>query len=417
MLAFPMLLSLAAALLDDRAAARRALAGAIAAALAVASLAVAGGDDWSSAALPQSFLATTAALLLLAACLTVAGGAARWRHQPFAALVLGAALLLAPVIAMPLATAGGVARTIVAFGVIASATILLGIVVWKLGHPALGRLDDWWNRRAAAAPRAPHQPRATSLSMLAAHLALTLIALSVHQLHLLFAAVVAGVVTGWMYERRATGGGQWGVGLAVSLLALVAAWYLLAAVAGDAPLALTALTDAPYSDSFELLLTPILLLAVWPLLHLAPFQSARQGPAAPVLGAVLLYRLEPTAIPGGVEHWRPAIFLLLLLAAIIAVVRRNDIALITALGAAGIVSLAPEAGLAGLGLVVVGCVLAAAARLLAAGFRLRGIGRPLATLVPVAGVALLVPVLVGMLGVEVVYSVALVMVTMVAIGR
>ena len=413
--AYPLLLSLAAAGLNDRTACRRALAGAVLATLAVGSLAVAGGDEWQSASLPQSYLATTAALIFLAACLTAVGGATRWRRRPVVASGLGAGLVLAGVIATPFARAGGVARTIVAFGLIAGVMLLVGIAVRRFGGAVLGRLDDWRQRRAASARPSPAAPHAFRL--LAAHLGLTLVALSVGQLHLLFAAVLAGLLTGWAFERTARSDGRWAVGGIVSVIALVAAWWLLATVAGDSPLGFAALPDAPYSSSFELLVTPILLLAAWPLLHLAPFQSGRQGPAAPVLGAVLLYRLGPTAVAGGMVHWQPAIFPLLVLAAIAAVAWRHDAALVAALGLAGIVSLELTAGWTGLGLVVLACVLAGANRLMARGFQLSGVGRILATLVPVAGVALLLPVVEGMIGVEVVYGVLLVVVGIAGLWR
>jgi hypothetical protein len=67
--------------------------------------------------------------------------------------------------------------------------------------------------------------------------------------------------------------------------------------------------------------------------------------------------------------------------------------------------------------VTLACVLAAGRRILATGFRLSGVGEWLATLLPVAGVALLLPCLTGMLGVEVVYSVAMVLVVLMAVGR
>ncbi len=418
----PLLLGLAAVLLDDRVARRRALPGSVLATLAVASLVVAGGDDWSSASLPQSYLATTAALVLLAAGLTAAGGRAHWRQRPLAVSVLGAGALLAVVLARPLALAGGMARTLAAFGLIAGATILLGIAVRQLGGTLLSRIDGWRARRAVAAGSSPiDSPPALGttrrLRLLAAHLGITLVALSVTHLHLLFAAVVGGVVTGWAFERSARGGGRWPVGVALSLTALGAAWWLLASVAGDAPLGFAALGDAPYSDSFELLLTPLLCLAVWPLLHLAPFQSARQGPAAPLLGAVLLYRLGPTALAGGVVHWQPVLFLLLVAAAVAGAARRSDAAILTTLGLGGIASLEPTAGVAGVGLVALGCVFAGATRLMASGFRLSRVGDVLAALLPVAGVALLLPVVEGMLGVEVVYGVAMVLVAMVAVSR
>ncbi|MDZ4863010.1 MAG: hypothetical protein SGJ01_06135 [Gemmatimonadota bacterium] len=410
---FPLLLSLAAVLLEDRVARRRALAGAVLATLAVASLVVAGGDDWRSASLPRSYLATTAALVLLAACLTAAGGKAHWRQRPLAASVLGAGAVLALLVARPLALAGGMARTIAALGLIAGVALLVGVAGWKFTGPALGRIEDWLRSRETAARPSPAAPRL--LRLLAAHLGFTIVALSVRHLHLLFAAVLFGVVTGWAFERAAQGGGRWPVGVGLSVTALVAAWWLLASVAGDTPLGFAVLAEAPYSDSFELLVAPILFLAVWPLLHLAPFQSARQGPAAPVLGAVLLYRLGPTAIAGGMVHWQPVLFLLLVAAAVAAAARRNDAAILTTLGLGGIVSLEPAAGVAGVGLVVLGCVFAGAARLTASGFRLSPVGRVLASLLPVAGVALLLPVVEGMLGVEVVYCVVLVLVALVAI--
>ncbi len=412
---FPLFLSLAAVLLEDRVARCRALAGAVLATLAVASLAVAGGGDSRLASLPQSYLATTAALVLLAACLTAAGGAAHWRQHPLAAAALGAGALLALVIARPLALAGGMARTITAFALIAGVTLLVGVAGGKFVGPALRRFDEWLRSREVPARPAPAAPR--PLGLLTAHLGFTLVAVSVSHLHLLFAAMLSGLITGWAFERTVRGGGRWSVGVMLSVTALVAAWWLLASVAGDAPLGFAALADAPYSDSFALLLAPLLFLAVWPLLHLAPFQSARQGPAAPVLGAALLYRLGPTAVGGGIVHWQPVLFLLLVLAAVAAATRRKDAAILTALGLGGIVSLDPTAGVAGVGLVVLGCIVAGATRLMATGSRLSPVGKVLATLLPVAGVALLLPVVAGMLGVEVVYGVALVLVAMLAVSR
>lgn len=420
--AYPLLLGLAAALLPDGVAGRRGLAGAVLAALAVASLEVVGGDDWRSASLPPGYLATTAALLLFALCLTVAGGGSVWRRSPLAMLALGAGGLLALVIALPVVVAGGVGRTLVALGAIAGATVLMRLAARRFGRGRVDRIDAWLRRREQSAHPSFTAPRPAPasrrpLGLLAAHLALTIIALSVAHLHLLLGAVLLAAIIGWAFEREARGGGRRAVGFGVSVSALIIVWWLLASVAGDTPLGFAALPDAPYSNSFQLLVTPILLLAAWPLLHLAPFQTARQGPAAPVLGAVLLFRLGPTALSSGVVHWQPALFLLLVLAAVAAVVRRNDATLLTAFGVGGILSLAPTAGWTGLGLVVLACVLAGAGRITATGYGLSGIGQRLATLVPVAGVALLLSTLEGMLGVEVVYSAVFVLVAMLALSR
>ena len=413
--ACPFFLSLAASGLTNRIARRHALAGAVLAALAVASLAVAGGEEWRSASLPPSYFATTAAMLLLAGGLTLAGGVAEWRSRPLASVALSAGILAALVTVAQLTQAAGIASTVLAVGVLAGATLLSVVVVVKVAGPAIDRVNDWWRAREAVLLSAT--PATRSLRLLVAHLALTLAALSVGHLHLILLMVLLGAVTGWAFERPVQGRGRSAIGLVVCLIALIPAWYFLSAVAGDTPLGFAALADAPYSDSFEILVTPFVLLGVWPLLHLAPFHAARQGPAAPVLGALLIFRLGPTALAGGLVHWQPVIFLLLVLAALAALVRRNDTALMTTLGLAGILSLEPMAEWTGLGLIVLECVLAGARRLMATGFRLTGIGQLLGRLVPVAGVALLLPTLAGMLEVEVVYSVALVLVAVLALSR
>jgi hypothetical protein len=119
--------------------------------------------------------------------------------------------------------------------------------------------------------------------------------------------VIGGVVlaawSGFLLNRR-DGGSH--VPLAPLLtLPLLAAWWLMAAIAGPDGLGVAALPLVPLSPAAERMLAPVVLVAAWATSGLWPLHRQMPGGLLAVAGALLVTRVVLPAMPDGLEHWRP----------------------------------------------------------------------------------------------------------------
>ena len=332
--------------------ARGSLAGAVVVALALASLRVAGGSDWRGAGLPPTYLSVTAALLLLGT-LVALGSALRAvagtePSAPRTIVGLGCLVVLglAGWVAGPVAIAGGVMRSILTLAILAAMLVLFRTLGRWLALPRrLQRLDQTLFQRTKPAS-SPHWGR-DDAPLLALHLALAIVALIAPHLVLLLAAVAGTAATGVLLERRLDSamGWPWAMTAGLALLALVSGFTV--SVAGDAPLALDQLRDGPFSPAFEVAAALGWFLAVWPLLRLWPFHARAYGPATAVAGAAILLRVAVPVLSGGMEHWQPLIFPLLVLSAWYAAGLGRVRLALAAVATAGLISLRPGAAWAG----------------------------------------------------------------------
>jgi hypothetical protein len=112
------------------------------------------------------------------------------------------------------------------------------------------------------------------------------------------------------------------VTLLAALAALAAAW-LASRAAGTEGLATPALGDAPFSPALQTLLGVLLLPVLVVLAGVPPFDRFVPGATlAPVSAAIVVRSVLP-GLADGVEHWRSALALWLVLAATDAVRRRR----------------------------------------------------------------------------------------------
>jgi hypothetical protein len=238
--------------------------------------------------------------------------------------------------------------------------------------------------------------------------AVVLVLIAPH-LHLLAAGAALAILSGALAVRHGAGGWRPPLGLAAALLLLVGIWYALTLVGGEAPLWITTLHDAPYSEAFELSVALPLVLAAWPLLGLFPFHDTSLGPLAPVAGGVLIVRVAAEAVPIGLEHWQPLLYPLALAAMIHALVRRRDPEALAALAVLGLVSGAFLVGWCAIGLTAGVSLLRGHVVLRASGRVLSAEGEAVSQGVAVAAALLLVPVLSGGLAAETVYTALIVL--------
>jgi len=289
----------------------------------------------------------------------------------------------------------------------------LGAVAVDLGLLLLGLVLialAWWHRADPAEPAslglgsAPW-PSSDSgaATLLTVHAACAVLVLLLPHLHLVGLGVILAAIAGALLDRRLEGGAlQFGQG--ITILLLLGSWYALNTVAGSAPLTLAALAEAPYSEAFEIAVALPLTLAAWPLLGLFPFHKTRFGPLSPLAGGALLVRVAAAAVPNGLTHWQPLLYLLVTLAMMHALFTRRDAEALTALAALGMLSGATVAGWCGLGLAAAAGAMRGHAVLVASGRMLNARGRLLVQGMAVAVALLLVPVLAGGLGAEAVYT-------------
>jgi hypothetical protein len=380
--------------------------------LTIASLELTGALGGGRHSLSPGYLAVSAAMLLvglfLVASIAVYAGLAQQRTgQGSRPLMLAGGLLTLLVVAqlarmaIPLALAGGVIRTLAAFAMtIGGGTLLVFLVRARVLKQALGWVDQRLAPRRAQGPDAP-TPRGNPV-MLALHLAGVLLALVAPTLPLLVLGVLLAGIFGMVWEYQA-GGPRVPLGGIVSLAALLAGAGWLYQVAGDTPLVLDQMTDGPFSPAFQAIAAVILALAAWPLLRLWPLHGTRTGPAGALAGAAILLRVLASIVPDGSVHWQPVFYGLLAAGAWYAAVVRTDAVLGATVAAAGLLSGFPEAGWGGVAVLTAAIVL-------------QILGRATRT-VPVALIAgrailigasfAMVPLLVGALQAEVFWTVAI----------
>jgi hypothetical protein len=181
-------------------------------------------------------------------------------------------------------------------------------------------------------------------------------------------------------------------------------WYFLAHVAGDMPLDLGALRDAPYSTAFQLLLALTFGAISLALFGLWPLRGFAAGPATPLLGALLLSKLVAPVVSEGLIHWQPVFYAVIAVGACGAGLSRRNGESLIALGALGLLSGSPTAGWAGLVLVAGAVALRAQelTSLIAGKVARETVVIPLVVLTSALALA---PALTGALGSQVLYSV------------
>ncbi|MBK6779608.1 MAG: hypothetical protein IPJ95_08445 [Gemmatimonadetes bacterium] len=245
------------------------------------------------------------------------------------------------------------------------------------------------------------------------HLLAACVAAGAPHLHLFLPALVVSAASGWRWSRP----GRWPIVIAPVLLLLCACWYLLARVAGPLPLALAMLGEAPYSAAFELGMAAALLGCAGVLLGLAPFHMMGRGPLTPILGGLLLVRVVAVALPGGLEHWQPVAYPVVVLTAVFAAARRRDDLALVALAGVGLLSSDPTAGWCGLVVLGLATALRGLDWLVGGGRRLSGAGQGLVGTMALAAAAALAPALAGGLSAEAMYTAVTVLLAAVAFAR
>lgn len=310
--------------------------------------------------------------------------------------------ILAGAILIALALAGFQVGGAGSTGAVAVGSALLLVGLLLIGVAIRGGATE---PAAVSAPSGPALSPFAVHPWLAIHAASVLLALVVPHLHLLGLSVIIALVAGILLERRLTPGMVSPVGQSLALLLFLASWFALAGVAGESPLGLAALRDAPYSEAFEITVALPLTIAAWPLLGLFPFQQTRLGPLVPLAAGALLIRVASVAVPSGLTHWQPLLYLLLVLAMVHALVTRRDSEALAALAGVGLLSGGGTAGWCGIGLTAGLALMRSHSLLLTAGRVLNARGQILARGLAVLGAILLVPVFAGGLAAEAVYTV------------
>lgn len=253
-------------------------------------------------------------------------------------------------------------------------------------------------------PAAPEAAVSVRPAWLAIHAGAVGVMLVAPHLHLLGLGVVLALVAGALTMRSPDGG--WGPqpGQGLALLLFLGTWYALALVGGEASLGIPSLREAPYSEAFQRSLALPLVFAAWPLLGLTPFHQTRLGPMAPVAGGLILVRVVAEAVPIGLGHWQPALYLLVLVAMVHALLTRRDAEALAALAALGLLSGAALVGWSAVGLTAFVALLQAHRLLAPSGRVLSAEGAAVAQAASVAAALVLVPVIAGGLAAEAVYS-------------
>lgn len=385
--------------------ARRSLAGGVVTALGLASLAVAGAGDWRSVGLPPTYLAITAALLSLGTGLSLVTAIAAIRSGELPDRPVSAVLAMVMVsglggwVAVPVALAGGLGRTLVSI-VILGAVFIAVIQAGRVSGVAqrLRRVNQDLFRPVTSAPAAGQQG-----IVLLIHLALVVIAFVAPHLVLLLLAVFGTVITGAVLAREGASSGRWSWSLITGMVILGVVSGFTISIAGEVPLSLRELRDGPFSPAFELIAAMGYFLAVWPLLGLFPFHRRWGGPATALAGAAVLLRLAVPVMSGGTEHWQPLIFPLLVLSTWYAAGVTSARLAVVSVAAAGLITLRPTAEWAGV-ILLAGEALVSTVRRFVPGRRFES---GVVGLVAVLLMAALVPLLTGALQTQIFYTVLL----------
>jgi hypothetical protein len=413
--ALPGLIALLASLLPEPAVRRRAIAGALLVALGLASLSLAGGPEWRAAGLPPSYLGIDAALILTGLIVPVVLTLFALRTRGWSTITRAAALVVAALLVvlgltavLPMARAGG-QDTLTALAAFIAAAALIRYTAPRIA--AGGRWLDALVFPVLRRPAPATTRRSKALLIISALCAV--LALTVSRLDLLLFVVGIGATMGvlleWELRRR------WPIVTPLALIAFGAAAYLLIHVAADTPLTLRALTDAPYSEAFEILVALILGGVSWVLLGLWPFASAPRGPHAPVFAAALLVRVVLPILPDGATHWQPLFYLVPVLGAWHGALTGRVRESLRAIGTLGLLSPSEAAGWAGTGIVVCTLVADAAALFPTPQAEWRRSWRIAFGGTAIVGALLLLPVMDGALNAQIVYTVLTVCGTMMSL--
>jgi len=260
--------------------------------------------------LPGDFAAVELGLILVGvlAMGRVAFPALRdgWRGKAGTALVAaGLAPLLDDIRALGQAAPPGAA--VAAVGVIVS----IAALVWEGLRVVLPRVPRGAPRDERVAPRwAACAAAGALLAAVGPHLVAVLVGV------VLADAAVAADARGHRRFTAALAG-------AGALVALGAAGWLLATIAGDQSLATAALPQLPLSPAAEALLAPLLLLAGWSVAGLWPMVRSPLSGVAGLAGLFLVARVVAPALPDGLDHWRPLAYPMLALGLWHAIVARR----------------------------------------------------------------------------------------------
>ena len=276
----------------------RARAAAVSAAVATG-LALAG---FRAAAMPApaGFLAVTSALALAGVALAVLGGALAPRDGTAARRLLGPSLVVAGAVGTALGLSGVVAGA-------PGATLLLALVIVAAGGSLLHVIGRWVRFPQDRRADTPWWRRTTALGLI---LGAAAAVLGRH----LGLVVLGAILSAWAAHvvSRDQGGSR--LPLAPLLtLPLLAAWWLMATIAGAAGLGIASLPIVPLSPAAERLLAPVFLVATWAMTGLWPLHRQTRGALAAPVAAVLIVRVIAPALPDGLEHWRPLAMPLVLL--------------------------------------------------------------------------------------------------------
>jgi hypothetical protein len=401
---------------------RRGASGTLLIAFALASLTITGGAEAVGDGLTVTSFAITCGIALLGLFILVsqiarALGAGGWRRATQLWVTLAALLALA-ITARPLASLADTGGGLIA---LATAVLLffLGALIRFIGswipiRRGLSHIDRLLCSGAVPFPGGGISERAASAAVWI-HVLGAMALLAAPHLQLFMVVLMVAMASGVVVECRL---GQRRIPLSAvaAIPALGVCWYLLAHVAGEASLRLTALRDAPYSTAFQLTTSLVLGLAAWSLLGLWPLLGPPPGPLAPLLGGLLLVRVITPALPEGLLHWQPLLYPLAAIAACHAAVFSRDDEALAALAALGLLSGVPAAGGAGLGLAAASIVARMVRRLSGEGRVLNRRGRRLVATLAIAASGLLLPVLSGALAAQVFYSVVTVAALALALG-
>lgn len=347
---------------------RAGLAGVLVIQLAIASLELTGGSSAMREMLSPGYQAVSAALLIggVLLMLSTAFTAIRSGQGSKPLMLAGAAILLVVavqlgILLVPLAQGGGLVRTLAALALLASATVLLVMLV----KVQAVKSAVWRIERIIAPPKNPGPGApvpAGRPAMLGLHLTGILVALVAPNFPLLIAGVVLAMITGAIWEYQAGVGSRWPVGVIISGVALLAGSIVLLSVAGDTPLSLDQMIDGPFSEALQVMIAPVIVLAAWPLVRLWPLHGTRSGPAGALAGAAILIRVLAPVLPDGAMHWQPLFYLLLAIGAVYASVVRNDAVFGSSIAALGLLSAQSEAGWGGVAVLTAAIALQTLAR-------------------------------------------------------
>jgi hypothetical protein len=313
------LLLLAGLLLTDLRGVRLTAAGVLLTGLATAGASLVLGDGTASELAGRlverraeaGFLGVNAAILLAGMGLAATALAGSWgQARPLGSVLLAVALLAAAVVAWPMLR---VSRPLVAL-LAAMAAVMLSLA-WAVWSADRGPAGGWERPREWVARMSPR------LRWSAAAVALGAIVAPDFGASLLLVALLALLLFARAPRRAPLD--RLPVLPLVAVVAVTVAWLAWRA-AGPDGLGVAGLGDAAFSPALQVLLGVLVLPAAFALAGVPPFDRFVPGAILAPVAAALLARSVLPGLPDGVEHWRSAGALWLVLGAADAVRRRRD---------------------------------------------------------------------------------------------